>query len=171
MFLVLIIFTLLVSKYRDHQPLYRQLEIFKRSGVHPAASTVNDRCRSAINLLEPLYQKLRQHVLSCDYIQIDESTIPVLDKGSRAQHVAIELLKDFKGAVQSDGYGVYDIYEKTQGVLLLGCWAHACRKFEQAQGNDPPRAEFALQQIGRLYEPDRMLTIYQSTIENFKIKV
>ena len=177
---------LLVSKFQDHQPFYRQLEIFKRNGVHLAASTVNDWCASAINLLEPLYEQLKKNVLNSDYIQIDESTIPVLDrdkpgathkgyhwvvrspekqqlffhydKGSRAQYVVVDLLKEFKGAVQSDGYGVYNIYEKKQDVLLLGCWAHARRKFEQALGNDPPRAEYALEQIGKLYELERQAT-------------
>lgn len=173
----------LVSKYQDHQPLYRQIEILKRSGIHLAASTVNDWCTSAINLLEPLYRQLKKNVLNCDYIQVDESTIPVLDKdkpgaarkgyhwvvrspennqlffhydkGSRARYVIVDLLKDFKGAVQSDGYGAYEIYEKKQDVLLLGCWAHARRKFEQALGNDPPRAEYALEQISKLYELER----------------
>lgn len=176
---------LLVGKYQDHLPFYRQLEIFKRSGVQLAASTVNDWCASAINLLEPLYQTLRKQVLGCDYIQVDESTIPVLDKdkpgatkkgyfwvvrspeyqqlffhydkGSRAQHVVVELLKDFKGAIQSDGYGAYQIYEKKENVLLLGCWAHARRKFEQALKDDPPKAEYALQQIGRLYQLERQI--------------
>jgi Transposase and inactivated derivatives len=177
---------LLVSKYQDHLPFYRQLEMFKRNGVCMAASTVNDWCVSAINLLEPLYQTLRAQVLACDYVQVDESTIPVLDKdkpgatkkgyfwvvrspekqglffhydkGSRAQHVVVELLKDFKGAIQSDGYGAYGIYEKKQDVLLLGCWAHARRKFEQALKDDPPRAEYALQQIGKLYQLERQMT-------------
>lgn len=177
---------ILINKYQDHQPFYRQIEILKRNGVHLAASTVNDWCTSSINLLEPLYECLKKEVLSSDYIQVDESTIPVLDKdkpgaarkgyhwvvrspeqhqlffhydkGSRAQYVIVDLLKDFKGAVQSDGYGVYNIYEKKQGVLLLGCWAHARRKFEQALGNDPPRAQYALEQIGRLYELERIAT-------------
>lgn len=174
---------LLVSKYQDHLPFYRQIEMFKRVGVHLAASTVNDWSASAIDLMEPLYRQLKKNVLDCDYIQVDESTIPVLDKdkpgaarkgyhwvvrspenrqlffhydkGSRAQYVVVDLLKDFKGTVQSDGYGAYDIYEKKRGVLLLGCWAHARRKFEQALGNDPPRAEYALAQIGKLYELER----------------
>jgi transposase len=176
---------LLVSKYQDHLPFYRQLEMFKRNGVQLAASTVNDWCVSAINLLEPLYQALRKQVLACDYVQVDESTIPVLDKdkpgatkkgyfwvvrspenkqlffhydkGSRGQHVVVELLKNFKGAIQSDGYGAYGIYEKKQDVLLLGCWAHARRKFEQALKDDPPRAEYALEQIGRLYQLERLI--------------
>lgn len=177
---------LLISKYQDHQPFYRQLEIFKRGGIHLAASTVNDWSASAINLLEPLYEQLKKNVLGSDYIQVDETTIPVLDKdrsgatrkgyhwvvrspenrqlffhydkGSRAQYVVVDLLKDFKGTVQSDGYGAYDIYEKKQDVLLLGCWAHARRKFEQALGNDPPRAEYALEQIGKLYQLEQKAT-------------
>lgn len=103
--------------------------------------------QGAAELLEPLYDCLRKRVLACDYIQIDESIIPVLDKdkpgaarkgyywvvrspelkslffhydkGSRAQYVAVELLKDFQGAMQSDGYGAYDIYENKQGVLRM----------------------------------------------------
>lgn len=176
---------LLVGKYQDHQPLHRQIDILRRSGVSLSPSTVNNWVAGAATLLEPLYGKLRERVLGCDYIQVDESVIPVMDKdkpgatrkgyhwvvrspeegclffhydrGSRAGRVAVELLKDFRGAVQSDGYGAYEVYEKKEGVLLLGCWAHARRKFEQALGNDPPRAQFAMGQIQKLYELERRM--------------
>ena len=49
----------------------------------------------------------------------------------------------------------YHIYEKKKGVLLLACWAHARRKFEQALKNDPQRASFALEQIQQLYRLER----------------
>ena len=174
---------LLVGKYQDHLPLHRQIGIFARAGVQLKASTVSDWVQGAAELLEPLYRKLRERVLGCDYIQVDESIIPVLDKdkpgatrkgyhwvvrspelrslffhydkGSRAQYVVVELLKDFQGAVQSDGYGAYDIYENKQGVLLLGCWAHIRRKFEHALADDPQRAEYALRVIGQLYALER----------------
>lgn len=174
---------LLVSKYQDHQPYYRQIEMLKRQGVQFAASTVNRWNSAAIDLLRPLYDCLKKEVLHGDYIQVDESVIPVLDKdkpgaarkgyhwvvrapgkdrlffhydkGSRARHVITELLGDFKGTIQSDGYSAYDIYSGKKGVSLLGCWAHARRKFEQAQGNDPPRAKYALEQIGKLYGIER----------------
>ena len=115
-----------------------------------------------------LYEALRKEVLSSDYLQIDESTIPVVDKdkpgttrkgyhwivkspdqnqlffhyqkGSRAQKVVVDLLRDFNGAVQSDGYGAYTIYEKKANVLLLGCWAHARRKFMESLTNEIGRA-------------------------------
>ena len=77
------------------------------------------------------------------------------DKGSRAQRVAVDILAGFQGAVQSDGYGAYNIYENKKGVLLLGCWAHARRKFEQALKNDPLRASHALEQIQLLYRLER----------------
>jgi len=176
---------ILVGKYQDHQPLHRQIEMLRRSGVSLSPSTVNNWVSGAVNLLTPLYNKLRERVLGCDYIQVDESVIPVMDKdkpggackgyhwvvrspeegclffhydrGSRAGRVVVELLKDFRGAVQSDGYGAYEVYEKKEGVLLLGCWAHARRKFEAALCNDPPRARFAMEQIQKLYALERRM--------------
>jgi len=174
---------LLINKYMDHLPFHRQMEIFKRVGVHLAASTVNGWFQSAIDLLEVLYQELRRQVLESDYIQIDETTIPVLDKdkpggikngyhwivrspqekklffhydrGSRAQRVAIDILINFKGAVQSDGYGAYNIYENKDQVTLLGCWAHARRFADKALGDDPERARHILTEVQKLYHIER----------------
>lgn len=71
---------LLVGKYQAHLPLHRQIGIFARAGVQLKASTVCDWVQGAAELLEPLYEKLRERVLGCDYIQVDECIIPVLDK-------------------------------------------------------------------------------------------
>jgi hypothetical protein len=78
------------------------------------------------------------------------------DKGSRAQKVVVELLLNYQGAVQTDGYEAYSIYENKKGVLLLGCWAHARRKFTEALKEDKSGAEYALNQIGLLYSVERM---------------
>ena len=51
------------------------------------------------------------------------------DKGSRYREVILKLLKDYRGALQSDGYAAYSIYEEKQGVLPLACMAHIRRKF------------------------------------------
>lgn len=99
-----------------------------------------------------LYNRLKEIVLSSDYREVDESTLPIVSKekhktvkgyiwmvravmlnqvffhydhGSRAQKVMIPLLRDFRGALQTDGYKVYKIYEDKKRVLPLGCWAHA----------------------------------------------
>jgi transposase len=187
---------LIVSKYVDHLPFYRQIEIFKRQDVHLPASTVNDWFKNTCSLLRLLYEALRKEVLSSDYLQIDESTIPVVDKdkpgatrkgyhwivkspdqnqlffhyqkGSRAQKVVVDLLRNFNGAVQSDGYGAYTIYEKKANVLLLGCWAHARRKFMESLTNDKQRATYALEQIRQLYEIERKAREEQWSFEQIK---
>lgn len=176
---------LLMNKYMYHLPFYRQIEMYKLQGVKMAASTINDWFAGSSDLLRALYYRLRELVLESDYIQVDESTVPVIDnekkravksylwvvravmkelvffhydKGSRAQKVVIELLKNFQGAVQTDGYDAYSIYEHKMGVLLLGCWAHARRKFNEAIAEDKTGAEYALEQIGMLYKVEEMAT-------------
>jgi transposase len=67
-------------------------------------------------------------------------------------------LRNYQGAVQTDGYEAYSNYEHKKGILLLGCWAHARRKFTEALKEDKPGAEYALQQIGMLYKVEGMAT-------------
>ena len=176
---------LLIGKYVYHLPFHRSIAIFKLAGVSIPASTVNGWFAGSSDLLRALYYRLREIVLSTDYIQVDESTVPVIndekhravksylwvvrsvmkklmffhyDKGSRAQKVVIDLLHDYQGAVQTDGYDAYSIYENKKGVLLLGCWAHARRKFTEALKEDESAARYALEQIGMLYNVEAMAT-------------
>ena len=176
---------LLLSKYIYHIPFHRKIAMFKQAGVTLPASTVNGWFSGSSDLLRALYNRLREIVLATDYIQVDESTVPVVnsekhrtvksylwvvrsvmenlvffhyDKGSRAQKVVIELLHNYKGAVQTDGYEAYTIYEQKKGVLLLGCWAHARRKFTESLKEDKTGAEYALKQIGLLYRVETMAT-------------
>ena len=174
---------LLIGKYVYHLPFHRSIAMFKLAGISIPASTVNGWFSGSSDLLRALYYRLRDIVLTTDYIQVDESTVPVIsdekhravksylwvvrsvmerlmffhyDKGSRAQKVVIDLLRDFQGAVQTDGYEAYSIYENKKGVLLLGCWAHARRKFTEALKEDEAGARYALEQIGMLYKVEAM---------------
>jgi len=174
---------LMMGKYMYHLPFHRQISLFKLEGLKIPASTINDWFAGCGDLLRALYYRLKEIVLQSDYIQIDESTVPVInnekhravkaylwvirsvmkdlvffhyDKGSRAQKVVIELLHNYNGAVQTDGYGAYSIYENKKGVLLLGCWAHARRKFTEAMKEDKAGAEYALEQIGLIYGVESM---------------
>lgn len=183
---------LLIGKYLYHLPFYRQIEMFKTLGVSLSASTINDWFFTGSDLLRALYDRLKEVVLATDYIQIDESTVPVIDneknktvkaylwltrsvmegtlffhydKGSRAQRVVVELLKNYQGAVQSDGYEAYSIYENKKDILLLGCWAHARRKFEEALAEDKAGAEYALEQIQLIYQVENMATDQKLTFE------
>lgn len=174
---------LLMGKYMYHLPFHRQISIFKLEGIKIPASTINDWFSGSSDLLRALYFRLKELVLESDYIQVDESTVPVInnekhravkaylwvvravmknmvffhyDKGSRTQKVVTDLLHGYKGAVQTDGYEAYSIYENKKGVLLLGCWAHARRKFNEALKEDKAGATYALEQIGLLYGVESM---------------
>jgi transposase len=176
---------LLIGKYMHHLPFHRQIAIFKLAGISLPASTINGWTKDSCDLLRSLYHRLREIVLETDYIQVDESTVPVIDnekqkavkaylwmvrsveqnlvffhydKGSRAQKTVIELLKDYQGAIQTDGYQAYSIYENKKGVLLLGCWAHSRRKFFEALKEDKAGAEYAMGQIKLLYQVEDMAT-------------
>lgn len=173
---------IVISKYVYHLPFYRGIESYKELGVSLSSSTVNDWFKSVVGKVKPLYDLLREHVLACDYIQVDESTLPVIDNdkhravkgyvwsvvnvmagdrfffyehGSRSTRVAMGLLKDFKGAIQSDGYAVYEHFEGMEGKKLLGCWAHARRKFFEARHENEKLANEALFYIGKLYDVER----------------
>lgn len=170
---------LMVGKYVDHMPFYRQIEKLKREGISLPPPTVNDWFLDTADLLRPLYYRIKDLVLASDYIQADETVEPIInsekhrtvkgylwqvravmenllffhyDHGSRGKEVALGLFANFRGAMQTDGYAVYDIYENKEGVLSLVCWAHARRYFERALNNDKARAELALEKIRLLYD-------------------
>lgn len=173
---------LVIDKYVKHLPFYRQIQIFSRQGISIAPSTINDWFGGVADLLRPTYYSLKELVLETDYIQSDETTIPIInnekhktvkgyiwmvravmadlvffhyDHGSRAQKVALELFRNYQGAIQTDGYAAYDFYENKKGVLPIGCWVHSRRRFEEALKEDKARAEYALGQIGLLYDVER----------------
>lgn len=173
---------LIIDKYVYHMPFYRQCQKFLEQGISIPPATINGWITELADLMRPAYYRQMELVLGCDYIQSDESTIPVInnekhhtvrayiwmlraveqnvilfhyDKGSRAQTAALQLFKDFKGVIQSDGYAVYNMYENKNGVLPIGCWAHVRRKFEEALSEDKERAQYALEQIALLYDVER----------------
>ena len=174
---------ILVSKFVDHLPLYRLIQKFSREyNWKPAESTLCGWVDSSCKLLDPLYNKLKQKILSSDYIQADESPIKVLDKDKvrsthqgyqwvyhsplnnlvlfnyrkgRGQHGPKEILADFQGYLQCDGYRVYDNIGQQKGITLVGCLAHARRKFYHAIDNDPQRAKYALKIFAEIYKLDK----------------
>ncbi|MGL6294796.1 MAG: IS66 family transposase [Plesiomonas sp.] len=173
---------LVIDKYVDHLPLYRQMEQFKREGVTLASSTVADAVSKCCALIEPLYHALVKSVLQSSYLHADETAIKVLDKDKkgtthrgyywvyhnstdglvwfdyqqgRGREGPQQQLSGFSGFLQTDGYAVYDLFKQTPEVTVLHCMAHARRKFFEAQDNDLPRTAYALEQIGLLYQLER----------------
>jgi len=173
---------LMISKYVDHLPFYRQTKQFKRENITIAESTINGWFSAVCHLLEPLYDKLKEQVLQSNYLMADETPIPVLTKdkpGSthkgyhwvyysprekwvcfdyrrgRGQDGPREFLKGFKGALQTDGYAAYNKFENIKDITLLACLAHARRKFDTAKDNDLKRSEYALNKFQELYQIER----------------
>jgi len=169
---------IMVDKFVDHLPVYRQIERFKREDVNLSSSTINGWQESICNLLEPLYDTLKHRVLSQGYLQVDETPVPVLDKQAAGKthrgyhwiyHSPLEktvlfnystgrsregpkkLLKDFKGYLQTDGYVVYDLFAKKKDIIHVNCMAHARRGFEKALPYDEKRAEYAMCIFQKLY--------------------
>ena len=169
---------IIIDKYTDHLPIHRQIQRFEREGIKLSASTLTDWIGATCMLLYPLYEALRKQVLSSDYLQADETPIKVLDKDKkgtthrgyhwvyhatqerlvlfdyregRGREGPGECLKDFKGHLQTDGYIVYDDFDKKPGITLLNCMAHARRKFDEAKDNDLARASYVLTEMQKLY--------------------
>lgn len=80
----------------------------------------------------------------------------IYDLGSRSTRTAMNLLKDYSGAIQSDGYEVYDHFDGLEDKTMLGCWAHARRKFTEAMSEDNKLASEALVYIGDLYHVETL---------------
>jgi transposase len=173
---------ILVSKYVDHLPLYRQQQIFKRVDIEIAPSTIDSWMALSGNLLVPLYHRMVEIVKRQRYLQADETTLKVLDNDKKGQthlgylwaYHAVEsklcvfdyqkgrgaeaprqMLADYRGALQTDGYSVYQQFCLNKEVTHLACWAHVRRYFEKALAQDQKRASYVLQEIQKLYAIER----------------
>ena len=173
---------LLVSKYVDHLPIDRQIKMFSRLGLTLSDSSINNWMNAAGYFLTPLYDKHKELVLNASYLHADETTIRVMDtdkKGTthqgyywvyqshidklvlfeyqkgRGREGPREMLKYFKGYLQTDGYQVYEEFGKQEGIVLIHCMAHARRKFIEALTNDKGRSEYILAEIQKLYAIER----------------
>lgn len=166
------------SKFVDHTPEYRQQQMFKREGVVIASSTMNNWTHQVAGLMKLVALQIRKEILSSSYVQIDESTIKVLFEKKGTTHrgymwVVVDpatkqvyfeyqkgrgregpklMLQNYKGKVQSDGYGVYDHLDAVfEEIDFHCCWAHSRRKFIESEVNDRNRSQQFLEFIQELY--------------------
>lgn len=172
----------ITSKLGDHLPLYRLERIFERQKVHVARSTMCAWMRCAGQLVQPLVDLMTERVLSSQVIHTDDTIVPVQSPGakqcrkgriwcylgdadhpytvydytpSRQRAGPAKWLESFSGYLQADAYGGYDGIYHSQGVTEVACWAHARRKFYDAQDSDERRAAEMLTLIGQLYSIER----------------
>lgn len=173
---------IIYDKFSSHLPFYRQVQRYEQLGMKIPASSLEGWFEAACSLMEPLYESLKAQVLTCNYVQVDETPIPVVDKQKkgethrgyhwvyhgvesklvlfdyregRGREGPKELLKNYHGYLQTDGYKVYEQFESRGDIVLVGCMAHARRYFEHALDNDRPRAEKVLLWMQKLYAVER----------------
>lgn len=177
---------LLVSKYCDHLPLYRQEQILaRRHGINLPRQTLSRWVELAAGWLQPIYQQIKTGVMADGYVQLDETPVQYLEPGagrtlqgylwagsrpggdvffdwhpSRAGACLDTVVPvDFQGTVQCDGYAGYDrLTARADKIIKLAyCWAHVRRKFNEALESSPRTAGWMIQQIQLLYRIESRL--------------
>lgn len=168
----------LVAKYDDHLPLYRQAEIFRRAGFDLARSTLCDWIGGVMPLLAPVAAAVRGSVVAGSYVQADETPVRV-QKGpegrpkdayfwvyrapesgeilydfrmGRGGEGPADILRDFRGTLQTDAYVGYDAVVRQNTLVSAGCMAHCRRKFHEALESSPQEASLVIVAIRRLYK-------------------
>jgi transposase len=178
-----LIASIVIGKYVDHLPLFRQEKMSERWGATISRRSMCDWVEVAAMWLEPIYRQMHRQLIAGDYLQADETPIrcndPDHDRGktlqcylwvisrpgsdvvfsfreTRCHDELPSLLGGFRGVLQSDQYGAYASHERnTAGIVRVGCWAHARRKFHEAIEERPKAANLVLRLIARLYTLER----------------
>ena len=153
---------IMIQKYEDHLPFFRQEKQFERIGISISRQDMSNWQRQAWEKLTPLYEKLKEMIKTGPVLQMDETTVQVMGEEGRndtqksymwlarggppektvvlyeyhetrgAKH-ASEFLEGFSGYVQTDGYAGYDTAVRDRpDIIHVGCFAHARRKFFEA---------------------------------------
>ena len=175
----------IVGKIADHLPVHRQAKIFSRCGVDIPDQTLCGWMRQSAELLDPLYVRLKQFVLSSKVVSTDDTPVKVLDRsltratrkgrfwpyiGDRNHWAAVfdytptreragpeMFLKQYRGYLQADAYVAYDSFftEPERGLVEVACWAHTRRHFHRALDTDAARMGAVLAYIAQLYKVEK----------------
>lgn len=174
---------LLIDKFVFHLPLHRQHQRMALSGITLSRSTLTGLVKRTIELLRPVHDALLQSVLESRVLAMDETPGKAgrKEKGkmqkawfwpvygerdevaftlslTRSTRHIEPLLKDFKGVLLTDGYGVYDSYcKKHPDITQAQCWVHTRRYFDRAKDDEPEAAGHALELIGKLYRIEKRI--------------
>jgi transposase len=176
---------IVVGKYCDHLPLYRQEQIYQqRHGVHLSRQSLTRWVELVSQWLKPIYEQIRTGVMGGGYVQVDETPVDYLEPGngktkqgylwtcsrpggdvfyrwetSRAAACLDNIIPvDFNGTVQCDGYSAYRSFANGRnGIELAGCWAHVRRRFHEALEQSPKTAGWIMRQIQHLYRVEARL--------------
>jgi len=177
---------IVVGKYCDHLPLYRQEQIYRqRHGVNLPRQSLTRWVELASDWLKPIYEQIRTGVMGGGYVQVDETPVDYLEPGhgktrqgylwtcsrpggdvfyrwetSRAATCLNNIIPvHFTGTVQCDGYSAYRAFANGRNgtIELAGCWAHVRRKFFEALPQSPKTAGWIMRQFQHLYRVEARL--------------
>jgi transposase len=182
---------IVVAKFGDHLPLYRQEDFFTRHGLHIARSTQCDWVQAAAELLRPLYERQKELLLRSPVLWTDDTPVTLLSPRqagsrtgrfwtyiadeypysvydfteSRARDGPASFLRGFKGYLHADAYGGYDqIYlGSNDAIREVACWAHARRKFFEAIHSSPRDTHQLLEWIRQLYDIEERARTWTET--------
>jgi len=183
---------IITSKYADGLPLYRLSEILKRYHIDLPRQTLSESVLRTAAMLQPLIDRMKQALLRSPVLHMDETPVQVLNEPgksaqsrsymwvqrggppgqeivqftydpSRASSVPAQLLSGYSGVLMTDGYQPYRTVAAAQQLTHLCCWAHARRKFKEAQRVQPKgksgRADVAISLIGKLYAVEKQIVL------------
>lgn len=172
---------ILVSKYADHLPLYRQQQMYRREGVELSRVTMGHWVGQGAFLLEPIVAQMHKELLAAPVVQSDDTTVKYLESPGPAQrgylwaYVSSDadvvynftpgrsrdgpsaFLAGFRGVLQVDGYAAYNEVLAQESLGHAACWAHVRRKFERALQAHPQEAATVLQRIQEIYRVERQI--------------
>jgi transposase len=171
---------IIVSKFADHLPLYRQDGIFEREGVTIPRGTQTSWVLQTYEAIHLLEDELKRAVLERDILFTDDSIIPLQVKGNgrvkkarlwvyvrggpgpplcvydfsrdRSKKRPLNFLGDYQGYIHADAYSGYDELFRKEGIIEVGCWVHARRKFDEAVSSRPQEATEIMASIAQLYK-------------------
>jgi transposase len=174
----------IVEKYEHHTPLYRQELKFERLGIELSRNTMSGWVVKCAGALKPLYERMREVMLSYDIVLNDDTPVKVLDPGSGKTHQGYlwctvaaeglkytmynftmsrgregpsEFFKGYKGYLLKDDYAGYNELISNEEIVEIGCWTHARRYFVEAQDTHPKAANEVLVMIAGLYNIEKRI--------------
>jgi transposase len=165
-----------------YQPLYRIAEKLKGEGIGVSRQTLSKVVIDAAEKLAPLTRELKRRTLAGRCLHVDESPVKVQAKGKcrqayvwlylaadpnappyhyydfcrdRSQRHAREFLKEFDGTIHADAWSGYVAMDAEKKLAWSACWAHARRKFENAEDGDPQLRDSTLRRMQQLFLLER----------------
>lgn len=171
----------LVSKYKDHLPLYRQSRIFARHGAEIPESTLCDWVKVSTEMLTLVVAATQQSILESAVVQSDDTPVLVLDRShqqgrrhgflwayvgdrdevvfdftpGRGRDGPKRFLGDYHGVLQVDAYSAYDAFFASGQMTEAGCMAHCRRRFLDAESSDRETVGHVIAVMRRLYLTER----------------